>query len=71
MVLKVNFLGSSFILYFTTMPIDIGGKTRRKETTRTTRRRWVDNIKMDLRLGSMDWIQEKALVNTVMNLRVQ
>jgi hypothetical protein len=45
-----------------------------------TRRRWVDNIKMDLReiwWGSMDWIdlpqdrdQWRALVNKVMNLRV-
>jgi hypothetical protein len=44
------------------------------------RRRWVDNIKMDLRdigWGDMDWIdrtqnrdQQRALVNTVMNLRV-
>jgi hypothetical protein len=44
------------------------------------RRRWVDNIKMDLReigWGSMDWIdlardrdQWRALVNTVMNLPV-
>jgi hypothetical protein len=44
------------------------------------RHRWVDNIKMDLRkIGwdSMDWIdlaqnrdQWRALVNTVMNLRV-
>jgi hypothetical protein len=44
------------------------------------RRRWVDNIKMDLteiRLGGVDWIelakdrdQWRALVNTVMNLRV-
>jgi hypothetical protein len=44
------------------------------------RRRWVDNVKMDLReigWGSMDWIdlaqdrdQWRALVNTVMNLRV-
>jgi hypothetical protein len=66
---------------------DIGGKARRKETTRKTRRRWVDNIKMDLREigweiwmdidGDMDWIdlvqdrnQWRALVNTVMNLRV-
>jgi hypothetical protein len=46
----------------------------------TPRRRWVDNIKMDLReLGwdGMDWIdlaqdrdQWRALLNTVMNLRV-
>jgi hypothetical protein len=44
------------------------------------RRRWVDNIKMDLRetgCDGMDWIelaqdrdQWRALVNTVMNLRV-
>jgi hypothetical protein len=44
------------------------------------RRRWVDNIKIDLReIGwdGMDWIelaqtrdQWRALVNTVMNLRV-
>jgi hypothetical protein len=44
------------------------------------RRRWVENIKMNLteiRWGGMDWIdlaqdrdQWKALVNTVMNLRV-
>jgi hypothetical protein len=44
------------------------------------RRRWVDNIKMDLRemrCDGMDWIdlapdrdRWRALVNTVMNLRV-
>jgi hypothetical protein len=44
------------------------------------RRRWMDNIKMDLTeigLDAMDWIdlaqdrdQWSALVNTVMNLRV-
>jgi hypothetical protein len=44
------------------------------------RRRWEDNIKMDLRkigFGDVDWIQWaqdrgrwRALVNTVMNLRV-
>jgi hypothetical protein len=55
---------------------DIGGK---QEGNRP-RRRWVDNIKMDLReIGwdGMDWIdlaqdrdQWRALVNTVMNIRV-
>jgi hypothetical protein len=45
------------------------------------RRRWVDNIKMDLRkIGwdEVDWIdmaqdrdQWRALVNTVLNLRVR
>jgi transposase len=44
------------------------------------RRRWVDNIKMDLReigCDAVDWIdmaqdrdQWRALVNTVLNLRV-
>ena len=44
------------------------------------RRRWVDNIKMDLQevgFGGMDWIdltqdrdRWRALVNAVMNLRV-
>jgi hypothetical protein len=42
------------------------------------RRRWEDNIKMDLReigFGDVDWIhwaqdRDTALVNTVMNLRV-
>jgi hypothetical protein len=47
---------------------------------RRRRRRWVDNIKMDLReieWDGMDWIdlsqdrdQWRPLVNTVMNLRV-
>jgi hypothetical protein len=59
---------------------DIGGNARRKETTGKTRRRWVDNIKMDLReivWDGMNWIdlaqtmdQWRALVNTVINLRV-
>jgi hypothetical protein len=48
--------------------------------TERPRRRWVDNIKMDLReIGwdGIDWMelaqdrdQWRALVNTVMNLRV-
>jgi hypothetical protein len=51
-----------------------------KKPLRRPRRRWVDNIKMDLRAivwDGMDWIdlaqdrdQWRALVNTVMNLRV-
>jgi hypothetical protein len=59
---------------------DLGGKTRRKETTRRPRRRWVDNIKMCLReigWASMDWIelaqdrdQWRAFVKKVVNLRV-
>jgi hypothetical protein len=56
------------------------GKPEGKRPLGRTRCRWVDNIKMDLReIGwdSVDWIelaqdrdQWKALVNTVMNLRV-
>jgi hypothetical protein len=60
--------------------IGYDGKAGRKETTRKTRRRWVDNIKtnrreigwdgMDLIDQADDKDQWRALVNTVMNLRV-
>jgi hypothetical protein len=56
-----------------------GGKARGKESLGRSRRRWVDNVKMDLRetrWDGMDWIdvakdrdQWRALVNTV-NLQV-
>jgi hypothetical protein len=56
------------------------GKPEGKRPLGRSRRRWVDNIKMDLReieWGGMDWIdpaqdrnQWRALVNTVINLRV-
>jgi hypothetical protein len=56
------------------------GKPEGKRPLGRPRRRWVDNIKMDLReIGwdGRDWIdlaqdrdQCRALVNTVMNLRV-
>jgi hypothetical protein len=56
------------------------GKTEGKRPLGNTRRRWEDNSKMDLReigWGDMEWIylaqdrdQWRALVNTVMNLRV-
>jgi hypothetical protein len=55
-------------------------KTQGKRPPRRPRRRWVDNIKIDLqevKFGFMDWIELaqdrdrwRALVNTVMNLRV-
>jgi hypothetical protein len=38
-------------------------KARRKETTRKTKTKWLDNIKMDLReigLGGMNWIHLAA-----------
>jgi hypothetical protein len=56
------------------------GKHEGKRPLRRPRRRWVDNNKMDLgKIGwdRMDWIELaqdrdpwRALVNTVMNLRV-
>jgi hypothetical protein len=56
------------------------GKSEGKKPQRRQRRRWVDNVKMDLReIGwdDMDWTdlaqdrdQWRALVNIVMNLRV-
>jgi len=56
------------------------GKTKGKSPLGRLRRRWKDNIKMDLqklRCGSMDWIELaqdrdrlRAVVTAVMNLRV-
>jgi hypothetical protein len=56
------------------------GKPEGKRPLGRPRRRWEDEIRMDLRetgCGSVDWIQLaqdrdcwRALVNTVMNLRV-
>jgi hypothetical protein len=56
------------------------GKSVRKRLLRRPRRRWVEYIKMDLRdieWGGKDWIvlaqdldKWRALMNTVMNLRV-
>jgi hypothetical protein len=56
------------------------GKPEGKRLLGRPRRRWVDNIKMDLLeigLGDVDWIglaqdrdKWRALVNVVMNLRV-
>jgi hypothetical protein len=58
------------------------GKPEGKRPLERPRRRWEDNIKMDLREvgwggGGMDWINVaqdrdrwRALVNAVMNLRV-
>jgi hypothetical protein len=56
------------------------GKTEGKRQLGRPRRRWEDNIKMDLQevgCGDMDWIELaldkdrlRAVVNAVMNLRV-
>jgi hypothetical protein len=56
------------------------GKYARKRPLRRTRRRWEDNIRMDLReivWEGVDWMhlaedrdQWRVVVNTVMNLRV-
>jgi hypothetical protein len=56
------------------------GKSERKRPLGRPRRRWIDNMKMDLLeigLNVMDWIclaqdryRWRALVNSVMNLRV-
>jgi hypothetical protein len=56
------------------------GKPEEKRQLRRPRRRWVDNIKMDLReigCDGVDWMdmaqdrdQWRALVNTILNLRV-
>jgi hypothetical protein len=56
------------------------GKPEGKRPQGRPRRRWEDNIRMDLReigWGGMDWIdlaqdrdQWRTLVNTVMNLRI-
>jgi hypothetical protein len=56
------------------------GKPEGKRPLGRPRRRWIDNINMDLLeigLGIVDWInlaeyryKWRALVNTVMNLRV-
>jgi hypothetical protein len=53
------------------------GKPEGKRPLGRPRRRWVDNIKMDLKWDGVDWIelaqdrdQWRALVNTMMNLRV-
>jgi hypothetical protein len=51
----------------------LGGNPEGKRPLGRPRRRWVDNIKMDLReIGWYGWDRDKcrALVNMVMNLRV-
>jgi hypothetical protein len=57
-----------------------GGETRGNEPIGRRRRRWKNNIEMDIQevgCGGMDWIELaqdrdrwRALVNAVMNLRI-
>jgi hypothetical protein len=53
-----------------------GWEALREETTGRRRRRWEDNIKMDIMEIGIDGVncirlaQDRAFVNTVMNLRV-
>ena len=56
------------------------GKSERRRSLRRPRRRWEDNIRMDLRevrCGCVDWMELaqdgdrwRALMSAVMNLRV-
>jgi hypothetical protein len=56
------------------------GKLERKKSLGRPRHRWIDNLKMgrvEIGLGGLDWIglarnsyRRRALVNSVMNLRV-
>ena len=58
----------------------LAGKPEGKRPFGRPRRRWADNIKIDLQVvgfGGMDWIElaqdkdrRRALVNAVMNLRI-
>jgi hypothetical protein len=50
--------------------LSLVGKPERKGPLGRLRRKWMDNIKMDLREIGWDGIDWIALVNTVMNLRV-
>jgi hypothetical protein len=53
------------------------GKLEEKRLLGRPRRRWVDNIRIDLGWGDVDWIglakdrnRWRALVNSVLNLQV-
>jgi hypothetical protein len=62
------------------MHIEYWWESQKEKSLERPRRRWLDNIKINLKLigwGGMDWIdlaqdrdQWSALVNTEMNLRV-
>jgi hypothetical protein len=59
-------------------PLSVFSKQRKWAKNVLPRRRWVDNIKMDLGSDGVHWVdlaqnrdQWRAVVNTVMNLRVQ
>jgi hypothetical protein len=78
--LKIEKVSGSEVLRTRNAYRTLVGKAEGKRPLGKPRRRWVDNIKIDLReIGwdGMDWIdlaqdrdQWRALVNTAMNLRV-
>jgi hypothetical protein len=69
-----------FVSVLTSCVLKIVGKTEGKRPLGRTRRRWEDNVRMDLQevgCKGMDWTELarvrdrwRALVNAVMNLRV-
>jgi hypothetical protein len=77
---RMNCTGNVARIVRKRMHIGYGGNSERKRPLGRPRRRWADNIKMDL--GEIGWDgmdcidlaqdrnQWKVLVNTVMNLRV-
>jgi hypothetical protein len=75
-----SFFAHSYKLNFQNNIVTLVGKPEGKRPLGRPRRRWVDNIKMDLiEIGwnGMDWTDMaqdrdrwRALVNTAMNLRV-
>jgi hypothetical protein len=78
--LDIKVIINTFLLILLLTCFILVGKPEGKRPLGRQRRRWVDNIKMDLgEIGwdSRDWIelaqdrdQWRALVNTVINLRV-
>jgi hypothetical protein len=75
-----DFTHQVVLICFTSFSRRLVGRPEGRRPLGRPRRRWEDNIKMDLReigFGDVDWIhwtqdrdRWRALVNTVMNLRV-
>ena len=75
MTMLCAYLGGLNIIIIITVWLLVG-KLEGKRPLGRLRRRWEDNIKMDIQelgCGGVDWIelaQDRALVNAVMNFRV-